>query len=776
MNIKNKRIEMKNKFLVCFAIVSITLNFCMPVFVVNAAITSNLPTSEIKENASDNSAVFPDSYKQYIRNLKIAHPNWTFKALYTGLDWTNSITHESYDVNDGISTVPGNSDNYGPNWKKNGVNTFIDGPFVIASKKAVSYSMDPRNFLNETGVFQFESLDYNSLINTSTIDRIISGTTMSSHPTQYKKSNNMVTLENGLTWSQIIINAARDAGKSIDSSSKGISSVFLASRMKQETSLEILNNGSINGSNSTYPGIYNFFNIGATPTAGQPNSSVTNGLAYASSKGWTTPAKSINAGATYIWGNYVKWGQNTIYFQKFDVSNPYGNAKALYAFQYMTNIIAPASESKISYNAYSNANMLNLPFVFYIPVYNNMPSTISPHPDSSTSSSLVYLDDTSDKDTTDVFNIRSQPSTSSDIIAKIVESKEGAENRTKFVRTEIGTNGWDKIKLSDGTEGYVSQSYVFEYTSKPVINVTGVTLDKTTSTLKVGNNLILNATVSPTNADTKTVSWSSSNNNVATVDTNGKVTAVGVGNATITVKTTDGNKISTCAITVEKTLVESINVSKTEYSLVIDKYLSTFTPEILPSTATDKSYDITITNTEIAKIENGKIKGLKIGSTPITIKTKDGSNKTSTFNLKVIEAAANTNNLTINADNIITKINLNTTVDFFKDKILPTSTNYTKKFIRSNGVELSINDKVGTGTKIQILDSNNLLEEYLISIYGDINGDANISSGDYVLIKNHIMSDNGNLNNIEKMSADYNKDGKISSSDYVLIKNYIMNK
>jgi len=86
-------------------------------------------------------------------------------------------------------------------------------------------------------------------------------------------------------------------------------------------------------------------------------------------------------------------------------------------------------------------------------------------------------------------------------------------------------------------------------TLDPVIAVTGVTLNKTTLSLAVGAAETLTATVAPPNATNKSVTWTSNNTAVATV-TNGLVTAVAAGNATITVTTADGNKPATCAVTV----------------------------------------------------------------------------------------------------------------------------------------------------------------------------------------------------------------------------------
>ena len=80
--------------------------------------------------------------------------------------------------------------------------------------------------------------------------------------------------------------------------------------------------------------------------------------------------------------------------------------------------------------------------------------------------------------------------------------------------------------------------------------VTGVTLNKSTLSLNVGDDETLVATVAPSNATTKTVTWSSSASSVASVDTTGKVTGVASGSATITVTTTDGSFTDDCTVTV----------------------------------------------------------------------------------------------------------------------------------------------------------------------------------------------------------------------------------
>ena len=101
------------------------------------------------------------------------------------------------------------------------------------------------------------------------------------------------------------------------------------------------------------------------------------------------------------------------------------------------------------------------------------------------------------------------------------------------------------------------------------VAVTGVTLDKSSATVNVGATLQLTATVAPSNATNKAVTWTSSNNSIATVDANGKVTGKAVGSATIQVTTTDGKKTASCTVTVTQGSVATIT-----YSVAVDKTLT----------------------------------------------------------------------------------------------------------------------------------------------------------------------------------------------------------
>lgn len=108
-------------------------------------------------------------------------------------------------------------------------------------------------------------------------------------------------------------------------------------------------------------------------------------------------------------------------------------------------------------------------------------------------------------------------------------------------------------KLVTGTNTYYDQEiYSMKGTKPTEVSVTSVSLNKSTLDIKVGETATLTATINPTNATNKNITWESDNTQIATVDTAGKVTAIKEGTAKITVKTKDGNHTATCIVTVSK--------------------------------------------------------------------------------------------------------------------------------------------------------------------------------------------------------------------------------
>ena len=178
-------------------------------------------------------------------------------------------------------------------------------------------------------------------------------------------------------------------------------------------------------------------------------------------------------------------------------------------------------------------------------------------------------------------------------------------------------------------DGYKSSSAVITVVKKaPIIHVNSVSLNETSLDLLTGDRATLTVTVLPSNASDKTISWSSSNENVATVK-NGKVTAISAGQATISVTTKDGGLTASCIVNVTQKIVPvngvSLNYSELELSVGDSEDLIA---QVLPTNATNKEVIWSTTDEEVASVdENGKVTALKVGETLITVTTVDGGYK-----------------------------------------------------------------------------------------------------------------------------------------------------
>ena len=292
---------------------------------------------------------FPKSYAEKLAKLKVSHPNWQFVPYKVNATWDEVIAGEtkyiSTNLINGSNTSLRNTEDgayVNGKWTE-----FAGGGWYSASKQTVKYFVDPRNFLNDGHVFMFEVLNFDSSVQTTELlQSLLNGTFMSGNAFYYNDKNEKVNISYAQTF--------RDAGEK-----NQISSVHLISRVIQEQG----SNGSSlsSGDNSEYPGYYNFFNINAN---GKTTSEVIhNGLAYAKKKGWNSPYNAIIGGASLL-NDYIKYGQNTLYLQKFDFAGD-----TYYSTQYMQNVRAPYSESYTAYSAYVKNNSLDIKFTFSVPVF-----------------------------------------------------------------------------------------------------------------------------------------------------------------------------------------------------------------------------------------------------------------------------------------------------------------------------------------------------------------------------------------------------------------------
>ncbi|MGN1418905.1 MAG: Ig domain-containing protein, partial [Acutalibacteraceae bacterium] len=171
--------------------------------------------------------------------------------------------------------------------------------------------------------------------------------------------------------------------------------------------------------------------------------------------------------------------------------------------------------------------------------------------------------------------------------------------------------------------------YTAKCTVKVVRKVKSVSLNKTSLTLYLDKTATLKATVSPSDASDKKITWKSSNTSVVKVSSSGKLTPVKVGKATITVTTNDGSKTAKCTVKVEKA-VKTLTLSKSSLTLASGKSY-TLKAAVSPSDATNKTVTWTSSNTKAATVSSsGVVKAVAGGKTTITAKTSNGLSKTCT--------------------------------------------------------------------------------------------------------------------------------------------------
>lgn len=369
-------------------------------------------------------AGFPRSYAGRLLTLHKKYPNWEFKPFITGLKWADAVKGEHTPHNKQVieNTVE-------QIWmcQCSSCKGVIQesNRWVSASQEAVEYYLDPRNFLDEKYIFQFEKTTYDASQNISAVEAILKPTWMHKSKITYVNpfgSKKTYVLDGKeITYAEAIMKAAKDSG---------MSAYYLASKIVQEVgSSSAANAGGSCGTKAPYNGIYNYYNIGAYTGAvdglkwangymkakvatklykeAKTSSTVVKSISkdtqlyyiqkvddfyrvavtvsgtkytgyvpvgnvsISTSYGrpWTSPYKSIYYGAKYIYNGYAEY-QFTGYLQKFNVNPASGD---LYNHEYMANIRAASAEGKKTYNAYESNGLLSAKKIFAIPVFKEMP-------------------------------------------------------------------------------------------------------------------------------------------------------------------------------------------------------------------------------------------------------------------------------------------------------------------------------------------------------------------------------------------------------------------
>lgn len=313
-------------------------------------------TGSYVENGEIHS-IFPEIYWPYLDALKEAYPNWKFEALQTGVEWSVAVEQEMAPRNNLVesgyypsSWLDINSFNYKTNsWV---IESHPD--WVQANQQVVEAYMDPRNFLNDQYIFQFEKLTFDEETQTlAGVEAILKGTFMDG-----------TYLENGKTYAQNFMEIGQK---------NNISPYHLASRVRQEqgAGTSPLISGTVPG----YEGYYNYFNIEASGVTQEEI--IQNGMNEAKNSGWTTRYLALEGGAKKVASYYISKCQDTLYLQKFDVDDTYNG---MFWHQYMQNLSAAESECQGIRKAYANIGIIDSSFTFKIPIYKNMPSSPSQKP------------------------------------------------------------------------------------------------------------------------------------------------------------------------------------------------------------------------------------------------------------------------------------------------------------------------------------------------------------------------------------------------------------
>ena len=471
-------------------------------------------------------------------------------------------------------------------------------------------------------------MSFNS--NTNSVDgieKILYGTEFYNQIVSYLTSSGSTVTMNK-KYSDLIYSAGRQSK---------VSSYHLASRIKQEVG-PFLSHSSISGKVSGYEGLYNFYNIGATSSS-EPMGAIINGLKYARDGNgaseatktkylipWNTKERAITGGGIFIGSSYINIGQNNIYLQKFHVSDT--NNGELFWHQYMTNVLAPYSESNIVYKGYANSNLLDTSINFVIPVYNNMTDIQAESP--AINSSDYEVDNTKVYANVETsLNVRSGQSTSYEKITSVSKN----EIMTRIAKGKQRGDLWDRVILENGIVGYVFQSYVKEV---PEVQVEKIELSVDNTVINKNEISKINVKVYPQDAENQKLEYISSNEKVLKVDDYGNIYGISSGKATITVRAIANGVQSSIEIEVYSKVtgielnVESLTLQEGESYQIL--------ANIEPDDANNKNIKYISNNNDIASVnDTGQITAIKTGSANIKVYSEEDENINKIININVIE-------------------------------------------------------------------------------------------------------------------------------------------
>lgn len=371
------------------------------------------PLFSLEKKSSTCWEFFPADYIEPLKRLALIYPAWTFEAVHIETPWPEVLAAELNPENKNLVQYDRGEFFEDYAWMVKHTERSYDGKnWYAANEKAVAYFLDPRNFLNLRDIFQFTDL-------TSPV--------ASSHEAGVRAifGNN----EDLAELTPLLLQAAEEAGimpeaaavrmKAEISSKTGITlatrglldpdcppletgspSPSLLSFEEQKALLERLaaEKGEANLSEELKTALqkartgvrpfaepkhryYNFFNIGAYPDPSNVNGAAVNAARFAAGYftedrpekqarlllPWTDPLTALKGGALFLKTEYYANGQNTPYFQKFDVFS------GTFSHQYMQAVFGAREEGRRLYKVWAGTSQLSEPYHFRIPVYKGMP-------------------------------------------------------------------------------------------------------------------------------------------------------------------------------------------------------------------------------------------------------------------------------------------------------------------------------------------------------------------------------------------------------------------
>ena len=423
--------KLSTKLISIILILSIIFSF-LQIFFLSSEITATTSlSSSYTQYVTSGISSFPESYQNYLAYLQYLHPNWEFKAYYTGISWSE-LTSSSAENKCLRNTI----------YKNSTMDSLLlcicgqsgDSGYYCASAKIVNYYLDPRNFLGEAMIFQFLDLSSGSNVSRDAVYNAVEGT----------------YLEQYIDY---IMEAAEEAE---------INPLHIVATIFQELGKSSTTPSAISGTYSRYEGYYNFYNYGASDGSGATERA----MAKAQEMGWSDPETALVEGAkTVLANNYISAGQTTKYFYKFDVvgneilteedGEKTYSSSYFFSHQYMTNLRDPSSQAGSLYDMYVDSGILDESLTFIIPVYDDMPEELVSMPTSLTSSdgTLYYVSTLKNYGVT----LRSGPGTSYSSLGNVYKGTIVAVTGT--------SESWYQVKLYSVTS-YDSSSKTWGYEEK----------------------------------------------------------------------------------------------------------------------------------------------------------------------------------------------------------------------------------------------------------------------------------------------------------------------